>query len=247
MILAITQARMGSSRFPQKILKISCYGKSLLQHHIERLKKSKLIDEFCLATTQEEGADAIVDVARKTNIPFYQGSTNDVLDRFYQAVQSQKSRPEYIVRVTSDCPLIDSHIIDDVVEAMKKYACDYASNTIFPTFPDGQDVEVFTYKSLGTAWKEAKTTYQREHVTPYIYENSNLKNGNLFSAINVKNSEDYSSFRLTLDYLEDYTLINQLFEQCGENISWFGCVEFMKRHPELGKANIMHKRNKSLL
>ncbi len=238
---------MGSKRFPKKVLKISCYGKSLLQHHIERLKKSKLIDEFCLATTKEEGVDAILDIAKKTNTMFYQGSTNDVLDRFYQTVQFQRIRPEYIVRVTSDCPLIDFRMVDDVIVEMKKCSCDYVSNTIFPTFPDGQDVEVFTYKSLETAWKEAKEGYQREHVTPYIYENSNLKSGNLFSAINMKSSEDYSSFRLTLDYPEDYILINKLLQECGGDASWSSYIEFIERNLEFKEINIMHKRNKKLL
>ena len=238
MILAITQARLGSNRFPRKILKTSCYGKTLLQHHIERVKKSQFIDEFCLATTYEEGVDAIIDVARKTNISFYQGSTNDVLDRFYQTVQSQKRRPEYIVRITSDCPLIDPQMIDGVVTAMKKHPCDYVSNTISPTYPDGQDVEIFTYESLVKAWKKARDVYQREHVTPYIYENSN-------SVFNIEGPEDFSSFRFTFDYPEDFFLIDELLKRGGEDVSWLNCIEIMEKYPKLKKLNAMYARAKS--
>ncbi len=233
---------MGSSRFPQKILKTSYYGKTLLQHHIERIKRSKLIDEFCLATTYEEGIDAIIDVAKKTNISFYQGSTNDVLDRFYRTVQFQKIRPEYIVRITSDCPLIDPQLIDGVILEMKKHQCDYVSNCVFPTFPDGQDVEIFTYKSIEKAWKNTKKLYYREHVTPYIYENSNLRGGNLFSAFHMKSDEDFSSFRFTLDYIEDYLLINELLKRGGEYVSWLNCIEIVKRYPKLREINAMYER-----
>ena len=195
-VLAITQARVGSTRLPGKVLK-TINGETLLQIHLERILKSKRISKLKVATTNEAGSEAIVAIANKVGVESFRGPIDDVLARFYLCALPEN--PDYIVRLTADCPLIDPHEIDNIIYEGIKGDYDYASNTLEPTFPDGMDAEVFKFSALKKAYEEATLKSDREHVTPYIWRNSSVKGGALFKSISVKNDEDFSKYRLTVD------------------------------------------------
>ncbi len=248
-ILAITQARYGSTRLPAKILK-EVNGKTLLETHIRRVSQSKLISKVIVATTTEEGAGYILDVAKKIGVATYQGSVDDVLDRFYQAALTEM--PDYVVRVTSDCPLIDPVIIDKLINKIVESGCDYASlGALGNTYPDGMDVEVFKFSALEKAWHEATLKSDREHVTPYIWRNGTSKGGELFESTGIRNDIDWSSERITVDTIEDFTVVKALIENLGDDKSCADYVNFLQAHPEIREINQIYERNegyaKSLL
>ena len=169
--IIITQARTNSSRLPGKVLK-QINGQELLKIHVDRISLSKEANKIIVATTVGAIDDNIERLCNSWNILVFRGSENDVLDRFYKAAKPHN--PEWIVRVTSDCPLLDPKLIDAVIKTAKENQVDYCANILIENFPDGQDVEVFRFESLQTAWKNAKLSSEREHVTPYIRENSNF-------------------------------------------------------------------------
>ena len=226
-ITLITQARLGSSRLPEKILK-KVKGKTILEFHLESIYKSKRVNEFIIATTHEKGIEAIEKVINHEKIKLFKGSTNDVLDRFYKAVK--ESKPDYIVRVTSDCPLIDPELIDLVIEYTIKNKYDYCSNCLIESYPDGQDIEVFSFKTLKTAWKNAKLKSEREHVTPYIIKNSTFHNGKLFKSNNFPCKENYNSIRMTVDQIEDLEAIKRIINTLGSGKSWIEYAKFIKEN-----------------
>lgn len=247
-ILAITQARYGSTRLPAKILK-EVNGATLLETHLYRILKSKLISKVKVATTTEEGAEHIINVAIKLGVESYQGSVNDVLDRFYQTAKPEE--PDYVVRITSDCPLIDPMIIDKVIENCITSDCDYVSNVLESTYPDGMDVEVFKFSALEKAWKEAGLQSDREHVTPYIWKNSTQKGGHFFKSMNVANDVDWSKERITVDTADDFLVVKDLIEQVGIEKSCADYVAYLNSHTNIKAINQHYSRNegydKSLL
>lgn len=218
----ITQARTGSTRLPGKVL-MEINQIPLLKIHLDRLKKSKNVDKIIVATTDCEEDNIIEKLSTEWGYEVYRGSENDVLDRFYQAVKD--INPLWVVRVTSDCPLIDPLLVDKVIEVTQANNKDYGSNVIDETFPDGQDVEVFKFTALETAWKSAIKESEREHVTPYIRNNSNIKGENIFSAISYKNNIDYSNIRITVDEPRDFELINKVITDLGLNKGWLDYTE----------------------
>ena len=222
--ILITQVRTGSTRLPGKVL-MEVNNTPLLKIHLDRLSKSKNVDKIIVATTMNEEDDVIEKIGKEWGYEVYRGSENDVLDRFYQAVKNLK--PNWVVRVTSDCPLIDPQLIDKVVAITKAEDKDYGANVIDETFPDGQDVEVFKFSALEKAWNEANKLSEREHVTPFIRNNSNLKNGNIFSAISYKNNTDYSKIRMTVDEQPDFDLINKIIKELGLDRSWLEYTEYI--------------------
>ena len=163
---------MGSTRLPGKVL-MELEGKPLLQRVVERVKRAKKIDEIIIATTKNKEDKKLTEFAEKLKVKSYAGSEDDVLDRYYQA--AKKFGAENIVRITSDCPLIDPEIVDDIISYYLNNDFDYVSNTISPTYPDGLDTEVFSFKALERAWKEAKKGFEREHVTPYINRHPEIR------------------------------------------------------------------------
>jgi spore coat polysaccharide biosynthesis protein SpsF len=247
-ILAITQARYGSTRLPAKILK-EVNGKTLLEIHIERILQSRKITKLKVATTNEEGAEKIVAIANKLAVETYQGSVDDVLERFYQTAKPEL--PDYVVRLTSDCPLIDPEIIDNVIQQCIESGCDYASNVLLPTFPDGMDVEIFKFSALEKAFNEARLASDREHVTPYIWRNSTFKGGKLFKSINVESPVDYSEYRITVDTIEDFSLVENLINNLGIDKSFRDYVNYIEIHKNVKQINQQYIRNegyeKSLL
>ena len=166
-IISIIQARLGSTRLPGKVLK-PILSRPMLSYMLERVKAAKRIDALMIATTENKSDQPIVEFCRSEKIKCFRGSENDVLDRYYQAARSVQA--EIIVRLTADCPLIDPAVVDEIVEAfLTKYPnIDFASNVKPATFPDGMDIEVFSFAALEWAWKETKNPLEREHVTPYF-------------------------------------------------------------------------------
>jgi spore coat polysaccharide biosynthesis protein SpsF (cytidylyltransferase family) len=239
-ILAITQARYGSSRLPGKILK-EINGQTLLEIHLNRIKQSKLITKLKVATTFEPDAVKIDTVCKKLHLEVYKGSLEDVLERFYFAALPEN--PEWVVRLTSDCPLIDSLVIDSIIQDALENNCDYISNTLNPTYPDGVDVEVFKFSALEKAFNEASLKSDREHVTPYIWRNSSFKGGSVFKSISFENKVDFSSMRLTVDKLEDFYVIERLVNALGVNEAWEKYAEYLRTHHEIELLNKDFKRN----
>lgn len=207
-VVCLVQARVGSTRLPGKILKGIC-GKTILHHEIDRLKKCKEIDEIVIATTDKEDDDKIVNEAKKLSVKYFRGSENDVLSRFYYA--AKENNADIVVRVTSDCPCIDFEILDKMLiyfkDKYKEKQIDYLSNTINRTYPRGYDIEIFTFSALEKSYINAKKEYEREHVTPYIYDKTNN-----FLKLSFENKDDYSEYRVTLDTIEDFIVIKNIFE-----------------------------------
>lgn len=228
-VIIITQARVASTRLPGKVLK-EINGTSLLSIHLNQLKKAKAADAVVLATTNEEGAGKIVEIGNKAQVSVYQGSTDDVLDRFYQAVKNMN--PQFVVRVTSDCPLIDPQLIDEVVEMTISQDLDYGANILEEHFPDGQDVEVLKFSALERAWKEAKLQSEREHVTPFIRNNSDYKGGNIFKAANYPAPDNFNHIRMTVDEPADFEAVEHLIDALGTDAGWKAYTEYVIRNPE---------------
>lgn len=233
-IIAVTQARISSSRLPQKVL-LPLGGKTALDLHLKRAGRSKMINEIIVATTNEPGVEKIVDIAKANNCGVFQGSLDDVLDRFYQAVSDKN--PDYVVRLTSDCPIIDPELIDDTIRKFIHSKLDYGANCLNGTLPDGMDVEIFKYSCLETAWKEARLKSEREHVTPYI------RNCGKFDILAVDYTPNLGSYRLTLDTIEDYNLIKKLVDDVGEDAPMEDYLSYLRKHPELLNLNNKYERN----
>ncbi|GBE18164.1 3-deoxy-manno-octulosonate cytidylyltransferase [archaeon BMS3Abin16] len=202
-IVAIVQARMGSTRLPGKVM-IKVLGRPLLYHFIERMKRAKKIDQIVIATPDKDENRSIILLANEMGIEVFKGSENNVLDRFYQTAKKYKA--DVIVRVTSDCPLIDASVVDSVIDLFLKGGYDYVSNNIEGSFPHGLDTEVFSFKALEEAHNNAVTDYDKEHVTPYIRNTSKFVLGNL------KCKKDLSGLRWTVDYPEDIAFVQKIFE-----------------------------------
>lgn len=204
---AIIQARMNSSRLPGKVL-LTINGTSVLSNVIQRVMRSKLVNTVIVATTNSVIDDLIVIEALKNGVDYYRGSENNVLSRYFEA--AKQFDLDFVVRITSDCPLISYEIIDSLVSIILKEKYEIVTNAGLEeknrTFPRGLDVEVFTMDILAKAYNNAESDYHYEHVTPWIYENSN-------NIRYIRDLDDFSDFRLTLDTLEDYLMINMLSER----------------------------------
>jgi spore coat polysaccharide biosynthesis protein SpsF (cytidylyltransferase family) len=229
-VIILTQARIGSTRFPQKVLK-KIGEESLLSIHLKRLKKSENASKIVVATTFENESDKIVEIAMLENVEAVKGSTDDVLDRFYQAAKNEK--PDFVVRVTSDCPLIDHRLIDQVIEMTVQNNLDYGSNILVEEFPDGQDIEVIKWSALEKAWLEAKLPSEREHVTPYIRKNTDFNGGTLFKAMNFPANANYNQVRMTVDEPSDLDTIDLLITNLGTDKSWKVYADYIVENPEV--------------
>jgi len=167
-ITVLIQARTGSSRLPEKVL-AEIEGRQLVWHVINRVKKIKSVQQVVLITTTKKNDKILLDLAQKNNIMGFSGDEFDVLDRHYQCAKKMNADP--IIRITSDCPLIDPYLVEEILQFFLENNYDYVSNVIPPTYPDGLDTEIFTFKTLEKAANEAKLLSEREHVTPYISKN----------------------------------------------------------------------------
>jgi len=236
--IAIIQARTGSRRLPGKVLRLMA-GKPVLEHIIDRVKGARRIQEVMVATTILKEDLGIVSLCAAKGVRVYCGSENDVLDRYYQA--ARLAQAERVVRITGDCPLIDPGIIDKVILDHRRSGSDYSSNVIAHTFPDGEDVEVFSFKALEKAWKEARLLSEREHVTPYIW-----KNPRLFTLSGIEHKDDLSAKRWTLDNPQDFKFISMIYRHLYGRKRSFGMTDvlkLLKNHPEYEMINAAISRN----
>ena len=200
-VVALVQARMGSNRLPGKVMR-KIGEVTMIELVLRRLSRATLIDQIVVATTLQPTDKQLADHVTSLGYAVSRGSEDDVLDRFYQAAAEHKA--DVVVRVTADCPLIDPAIVDTVIRAFLDQQVDYMSNVSPPTFPDGLDVEVFSFAALKRAADEATETPQREHVTPYLRNHPEK-----FSSHNVTHSTDLSALRWTLDEPADYALLQR--------------------------------------
>ena len=224
MIIAIIQARVGSTRLPAKVMK-DLAGKPVLAHVINRVSFAKKIDGILVATTTEPADDVIESFCHENKIPVFRGSSEDVLKRYADAARllvSEGKKVQYIVRITADCPLIDPNVIDRVISTALDGQYDYVSNTLEPTYPDGLDVEVFTSDSLFEADTKALLPSEREHVTPYI------KKREAFRRFNVTNDTDLSSLRWTLDQEEDLRFLTEVYNTLYNPVNVFHMGDVLK-------------------
>jgi len=233
-IAVIIQARMTSTRLPGKVL-MEIEGKPMLWHVINRLKFCKKLNDIILAIPNTKENNILEKFAKKYNLKYYRGSENDVLSRYYNA--AKKFRCDIIVRLTSDCPLIDPEIVDKVVERHLKTGADYTSNVLKRTFPRGLDTEVFNFSVLKKVFYDAKENYQREHITPYIFENPAIFK---LQNIEAEGKLRRPDLRLTVDTPDDLRLISEIFRilyQPGKTISIEEVIDLLTEKPELAKIN----------
>jgi spore coat polysaccharide biosynthesis protein SpsF len=232
-IIAIVQARMGSTRLPGKVM-MNLIGKSMLFHELSRIARAKRISSIIVATTTSRSDDCIVDLCKEHDWHYFRGSEPDVLDRYFQC--AKQFGADSIIRLTADCPLIEPTIIDRVVEEFtnKSPNVDYVSNIIPKrTYPQGLDTEVMSFSALERSWIEDKNPALREHVTQYI-----LRNPDKFKVAGVMNDRDISNLRWTVDTKEDFQLINEIYSFFGHNqFSWYDVLDLMNKKPELPLIN----------
>lgn len=237
--LAIIQARCGSSRLPNKVL-MDLNGKTVLERVIERVKSSKYIDDILVATSIDEQNLPIVSLCSDLGIRIFVGSENDVLDRYYQA--AKLFNPEYVVRITGDCPVFDSSILDKAIQSMLP-KIDYLG-MLSETFPDGMDLEIFKFEALAMAYRNAKFKSEREHVTLYIRNNPN----EFIISDFVSDLGNYGHLRLTLDEQEDYELLSNIYNHFGNNEFYYkDIIDFLNENQDMIKINSMYSRNEGLV
>lgn len=239
-VVAIVQARMGSTRLPGKTLEDLC-GESLLGRILQRVRASRTVDDLVVATTTEDIDEPIVEAARTYGAGVYRGSVHDVLSRFYEAAKAASA--DIIVRITADDPFKDPGVIDLIVtRLLDDERLDYASNTIEPSYPEGIDIEVFRFSALERACREATLTSDREHVTPYIWRQPEL-----FRIENVKHPVDLSKLRWTIDYPEDLTFAREVYSRLGDRgiFSMDDILRLLESEPHLSAINQGIERNES--
>ncbi len=238
-IAAIIQARMSSDRFPGKVLE-PILGQPMLCRQLERVRNVTTVDTIIVATSHEVEDDPIASTAAELGVVCYRGSLTDVLDRFQQAATSCSA--EHVVRLTGDCPLTDPELVDQIIERHLAERNDYTSNIMELSFPDGLDAEVISVATLQRAWQDARLPEEREHVTPYIYRNSDK-----FKIGSVTCEQDLSELRWTVDYPADLELIRQIFAALyphNPKFSFSDVLELISQQPRLQRINAGFKRSK---
>ena len=235
-IVALVQARTGSVRLPQKVLK-PILNKPMIELLLSRLSHSTELDEIVVATSEEKRDDKLESTVESLGFKCTRGSEKDVLNRFYKSAKFLEA--DVIVRITGDCPLVDSKLVDECIRGYKKDKVDYFSNIDPATYPDGLDIEVMSFQSLERANREADSDFDREHVTPYI------RNSDSFSKSSIQNEEDLSSQRWSVDEPEDLIVVTKIFEYFSPDIffDWKKVLELLKIRPELFEDNKLIKNN----
>lgn len=225
-ILMIIQARMTSMRLPGKVLK-TVLDKPLLEYQIERLRRIRAVDEIVIATTDNDTDQPIVDLCDRLSVPYFRGAEEDVLARYHGA--ATKFKADVVVRVTSDCPVIDPVVCEEAIACFlnKHDQYDYVR---LEKYPRGLDIEVFSFKVLDECFREAMDKYDREHVTPFIYRHPER-----YRIKYVTCSEDYSHHRWTVDVAEDFELVKKIIEKLypvNKSFNYVDILEVIKRNPE---------------
>lgn len=240
--LALIQARSGSTRFPGKVLK-DLAGKPMLLREVERVRASKAIDEVAVVTTVAKADLEIVGLCAENSIRVFAGSEDDVLDRYYQ--MAKLLDPEYVVRITADCPCFDPCLLDEAIASMDPEA-DYLG-MLSETFPDGLDLEIVKFDALRKAWSEANLRSQREHVTQYIVRNPGLFRLQDFVSMLGNHGDE----RWTVDEPEDFELVSKIYEHFSEGgevrpFAYADILAFLDENPSLRGINDRFARNEGL-
>lgn len=232
MISAIIQARVGSTRLPNKIF-LEIEGQPLIWHVVNRLKKSMFLDSIIIATTINRKDDAIENWAISNEILYFRGSEENVLERFYQAALQFKS--DIVVRVTADDPFKDYKIMDQVIERFIDENADFACNNNPPTFPEGMDIEVFSVDAIAKAKNNVKTDFDKEHVTQYFYRNPDL-----FKIVNISHKQDLTYLRWTIDEEVDLEMAKEVYKHLFNDGRLFlldDILNLINEHPEIPEIN----------
>jgi len=228
--VAIIQARLGSTRLPGKVL-LDLAGDSMLARVVHRVRRAASVDEVVIATTVESRDDELAKVCASRGWSCFRGSEHDVLDRYYQTARAHGA--DVIVRITSDCPLIEPTLIDAIVERRELQQADFASNTLQRTYPRGLDTEVFTSTLLDTAWRDDRNPAWREHVTPFMTNHPER-----FSIIQFTDAEDHSDLRWTVDTPQDFALVEKVFTHFSDDaFTQEDVLALLARNPEWVKIN----------
>ena len=240
--LVMIQARCGSTRLPNKVLKDLC-GKPALERMIDRVRRSKKVDEVMVVTSIEKNNLPILKLCSEIDVRVGIGSENDVLDRFYQT--AKLLRPEYVIRLTADCPCFDAELLDLAIEGLDEDT-DYCGMTS-ESFADGLDLEIMKFTALERAWREANHAFEREHVTQYI-----VRHPEIFKLQNFESPIGYfGNHRWTVDEPEDFELVSKIYEHfmgtdTKENFNYKEILSFLNDHPEIVAINKMYTRNEGL-
>jgi spore coat polysaccharide biosynthesis protein SpsF len=240
-VVAIIQARMGSSRLPGKVL-LPIAEREMLDWVVKRTLSATLINQVVVATTTDASDNPIVEFCKSHEYQFTRGSLHDVLDRYYQTATAHQAN--VIVRLTADCPFIDPDMLNSNIRTFLETSppLDFAANRLpmERTVPIGLDTEICTMEALTKAWEETASAHHREHVMPYFYENPNI-----FNILHIKHSPDYGSLRWTVDTKEDLVLANTIATHFSgrDDFSWKEILTANNQHPEWEKINneIIHK------
>jgi len=236
-VIAIVQARMGSTRLPNKVMLPVGNDIPIIEALITRLKQSALIDQIIIAMPTNDANKPLAAHVKTLGTDIFEGDEDNVLGRYYHAAVLEN--PDIVVRITGDCPLVDPKIVDDVISHHLKSQCDVTSNIQPPTYPDGLDVEVFSFKTLQKTFELASKKREREHVTPFMYESG------LFTVAAINHDHDLSSERWTIDETDDYIVINNIFSHFAPDLhfTWTDILTLKKQQPDLFKANRHIARN----
>ena len=232
-VIAIIQAHMGSTRLPGKVL-LDLAGEPVLARCVNRARRAQTLDEVVVATTTKPADEVIVELCVERGWPCFRGSEEDVLDRYYRAAIAHQAN--VVVRITSDCPLIEPEVVDRVVQEFleRQPWVDYACN-VLPrrTFPRGLDTEVMRFATLERAWREDLNPAWREHVTPYIQRHPDL-----FHIHGITNEVDYSYMRWTVDTSQDLAFVRRIYDHFGhDRFSWREVLVALAEHPEWLRIN----------
>ncbi|MDH5181577.1 MAG: aminotransferase class III-fold pyridoxal phosphate-dependent enzyme [Gammaproteobacteria bacterium] len=235
----IVQARMGSSRLPKKVMK-TINGIPLIELLFKRLSQAKKVDKVILATSINPNNDELVEFVQQLGFSVFRGDENDVLKRYYFSAREYPS--DVVIRITGDCPLMDPELLDDMIAEFETRNIDYLTNVITPTYPDGLDIEIFTFSALEEANNKASTDFDREHVTPYI------RNSGEYSTWNYANPVDYSDMRWTVDEADDFELVKSIVEYFSPDylFSWKDVIELYRQNPAMFRVNEHINRNEGL-
>jgi len=233
-IIAIVQARLESSRLPNKVLE-KMNGETILEIINKRLKLSKMLSNIVFAIPKNE--KKLMLFLKRKKIKFFLGSSDNVLERYYKCAKHHKA--DIILRITGDCPIIDSELVDQAINSfLMSKKVDLLTNNFPPTYPDGLDLSLFTFKVLKQAYKNAKSKYDKEHVVTYMIRLGKIKKNNIY------NKENLSSYRWTLDEKEDLYVIRKIFNHFKKNtFSWRDVLTLHKKQPEIFEENSHIKRD----
>ncbi len=228
--VAIIQARLGSTRLPGKVC-LDLAGEPMLARVVHRVRRARRVDEVLVATTTETRDDPLVEMCVERGWLCFRGSEDDVLDRYFQAAKSRGA--EVVVRITSDCPLIDPAVIDSAIRGRELQQADYCANVVRRTYPRGLDVEVFTFTTLEAAWRGDDKPEWREHVTQFI-----LRNPGRFDLSTMAHDDDHSALRWTVDTPEDFELMEKIYAHFGhDEFSWQEVLALLAQHPSWNEIN----------